>query len=227
MKPTHIITQTQYEVCAVSFIDTEEAARLDLFEFHHRLPGAQLPDGHVADMWQVGAALGAVEGADQLVQRLQRQTDEIAQNASSLPTRLRMACIEWIDPLMAAGNWMPELIEMAGGTNLFGDAGKHSPWIKWEELIGSDTDRILIKPCGFDIKRTLQDVHLLTSRDGWESLRAVRSGCVFIADGKQYFNRPGPKLLESLEILAEVMHPGIFRFGYECKGWIRFQTRPP
>lgn len=80
-----------------------------------------------ADMRRVGAALGAVDGADQLVQRLQRRREEIAQNASSLPTRLRMACIEWIDPLMATGNWMPELIEMAGGTNLFGDAGKHSP----------------------------------------------------------------------------------------------------
>ena len=107
-----------------------------------------------------------------------------------------VAYIEWIDPLMAGGNWMPELVEMAGGVNLFGEAGKHSPWMTWEELVAKDPDIMFVSPCGFDIQRTLQEMHLLGSKPEWKSLKAVAGGRVVVADGNQYFNRPGPRLVQ-------------------------------
>jgi iron complex transport system substrate-binding protein len=125
---------------------------------------------------------------------------------------------------MAAGNWMPELVEMAGGTNLFGEAGKHSPWMTWEEFVEKDPDVILVTPCGFDIPRTLQEMGLLGGRPEWASLRAVRAGRVFVADGNQFFNRPGPRVVESLEIMSEILHPELFNFGHEQKGWVRFDS---
>src|SRR5262249_8925753 len=133
----------------------------------------------------------------------------------------RVACIEWVEPLMAIGNWMPELVEMAGGVNLFGEAGKHSPWMTWEELAAKDPDVIVVMPCGFDIARTRRDMPVLTDKPEGPRLKAVRGGCVFLADGNQFFNRPGPRLVESLEILAGLLHPSAFRFGHEGTGWER------
>ena len=122
---------------------------------------------------------------------------------------------------MAAGNWMPELVEMAGGRNLFGEAGKHSPWMSWSELQEADPEIILVLPCGFDLQRTRQEMPPLTGQAGWKDLQAVRENRVFLTDGNQYFNRPGPRLVESLEILAELIHPEVFRFGHEGVGWQR------
>jgi iron complex transport system substrate-binding protein len=143
----------------------------------------------------------------------------IEQRARSLPRKPTVACIEWIDPLMAAGNWMPELVEMAGGINLFGIAGRHSPWMTWEELRAKDPDVIVVLPCGFDIPRTRQEMPALTQQPGWPALRAVRDGRVFLADGNQYFNRPGPRLADSLEILAQLLHPSVFMFSHKGTGW--------
>jgi iron complex transport system substrate-binding protein len=145
----------------------------------------------------------------------------IADRARRLPDSPSVACIEWIDPLMAAGNWMPELVEMAGGTNLFGEAGKHAPWMTWEQLRQRDPDVIVVLPCGHDIERSRQDMPALTARPGWAELKAVRDRRVVVADGNQYFNRPGPRLVESLEILAEVLHPDVIRFGHEGSAWER------
>jgi iron complex transport system substrate-binding protein len=126
-----------------------------------------------------------------------------------------VACLEWIDPLMAAGNWTPELVELAGGMNLFGKAGEHSPWMTWDDLVRQDPDVIVVMPCGFDIARTRQDMPLLANREEWRLLKAVRNGRVFVADGNAYFNRPGPRLVESLEMLAEAIVPGAFSFGHD------------
>ena len=110
---------------------------------------------------------------------------------------------------------------MAGGRNLFGEAGKHSPWMSWAELQEADPEMILVLPCGFDLQRTRQEMPPLTGQAGWKDLQAVRGDRVFLTDGNQYFNRPGPRLAESLEILAELIHPEVFRFGHEGTGWQR------
>src|SRR5581483_2398276 len=119
--------------------------------------------------------------------------------------RPRVVIIEWIEPLMAAGNWMPELVELAGGTSLLGRGGMHSEWIEWDDLVAADPDAIVIAPCGFRIEDSKRDMQMLTSRAEWKSLCAVRNDRVFIVDGNQYFNRPGPRLVESLEILKEIV----------------------
>jgi len=222
LKPTHIITQSQCEVCAVSLKDVEQA----VCELTGSRPMiVSLEPNALDDVWadisRVGAALDAGDRAQQLVDELKSRMDDIVQRTHWLDSNPSVAYIEWVDPLMAGGNWMPELIAMAGGLNLFGEAGKHSPWMSWEELVQADPDIIFVAPCGFDISRTLEDMPLLAKRPAWKSLKAVTTGRVFVADGNQYFNRPGPRLVESLEILAEVIHPNVFHFGHEDTGWVR------
>jgi iron complex transport system substrate-binding protein len=114
---------------------------------------------------------------------------------------------------------MPELVAMAGGVNLFGEAGRHSPWMRWEDLVAADPDIILVLPCGFDIVRARREMSALTTRVEWPSLAAVTSGRVYLLDGSQFFNRPGPRLADSLEILAELFHPDEFSIGCHGTGW--------
>ena len=223
LAPTHIITQSQCEVCAVSLKDVEQA----VCELTSSRPViVSLEPNSLDDVWtdilRVGEALGAATRAEELIYELQSRMDDIVQRTHWLDSNPGVAYIEWIDPLMAGGNWMPELVQMAGGANLFGEAGKHSPWMTWEQLVTKDPDIIFVSPCGFDIQRTLQEMHLLSGKPEWNSLKAVAGGRVFVADGNQYFNRPGPRLAESLEILAEIIHPNVFHFGHEGSGWVRY-----
>ena len=154
-----------------------------------------------------------------MIAGLQHRLEQLAGKADSLTDRPHIACIEWIDPLMAAGNWIPELVEMAGGLNLFGKAGKHSPWMAWDELVAADPDVITVMSCGFDIPQTRREMASLTQMPEWLRLKAVRNQQVFLTDGNQYFNRPGPRVVESAEILAEILHPDTFRYGHQGIGW--------
>jgi len=221
LRPDLIITQTQCEVCAVSPADVERAV-CELTDRPARLLALE-PNG-LADVWvdirRVAEALGASAAGDALVTRLGERVAAIERRAAGLPDRPRVAVVEWIEPLMAAGNWMPELVALAGGVNLFGEARRHSPWMTWEALRASDPDVILVSPCGFDLRRTAEEMGPLTSAAGWRDLRAVRAGRVYLADGNAYFHRPGPRLVESLEIVAETLHPGAFDFGHEGRGWV-------
>jgi iron complex transport system substrate-binding protein len=220
LRPDVIVTQSQCEVCAVS----EDDLRAAVCDWLDATPNiVTLKPDAMADIWtdiqNVADAIGAPERGQNLVADLKARMAAIADKAATLPERPSIACIEWIDPLMAAGNWMPELVEMAGGTNLFGTAGRHSPWMTWEALRDADPEVIAILPCGFDIDRTRQEMPALTDRDEWPALRAVRDGRVYVTDGNQYFNRPGPRIAESLEILAELLHPQHFDFGHKGTGW--------
>jgi len=222
LRPGVIVTQSQCEVCAVSIGDVERAVAdwTGTRPAVVSLAPAALEDV-LSDIERVAGVLGVKQRGRGLTVQLRARMDAIAVRARSAASRPRVACSEWIEPLMAAGNWMPEMVEMAGGVNLFGEAGKHSPWIKIDELVASDPDVILVAPCGFGIERTLADLPALAGDPGWSSLRAVGEHRVCVADGNQYFNRPGPRIVESLEILAEVTHPELFRFGHEGSGWRR------
>jgi len=223
LKPTHIITQSQCEVCAVSLKDVE-AAVCQLTSSQPLI--VSLEPNSLADVWtdimRVGEVLNASDRAETLIDELQGRMDDIVQRTHWVDVNPTVAYVEWIDPLMAGGNWMPELISMAGGVNLFGEAGKHSPWMTWDELVAKDPDIIFVSPCGFDIQRTVEEMHILSDKSEWKNLKSVRQNRVFVADGNQYFNRPGPRLAESLEILAEIIHPNLFHFGHEGHGWIRY-----
>ncbi len=222
LRPDLIITQTQCEVCAVSLKDVE-AAVCELIASKPKL--ISLHPNSLADIWtdieRVAVALQAPERGAALISALQSRMRLIAEMTARLHTpKPRVAYIEWIDPLMAGGNWMPELVAMAGGVNLFGEAGRHSPFMKWEELVAADPDVLFVSPCGFDLGRTLDEMRWLVDRTEWLGLRAVKSKRVFLADGNQYFNRPGPRVVEALEVLAETLHPEVFKFGHEGRGWI-------
>lgn len=220
LKPDFIVTQSQCDVCAVSMREVEEAVAQWTGTRPQIVSLAPYALRDVfADMEHVGAALGVTAHATAVVGRLRDRMSAIEERARTSDSRPRVAIIEWIDPLMAAGNWMPELVAMAGGLNLFGKAGEHSPWLKFEEIIAADPDLILIAPCGFNMDRAAIDLPVLTARPEWPRLKAVKARKVFLGEGNQYFNRPGPRIVESLEILAEILHPELFNFGHKGPGW--------
>jgi iron complex transport system substrate-binding protein len=224
LAPDVIVTQTQCEVCAVSEADVV-AATCDWAGSGVRivsLAPARLDDVF-ADIERVGAALGVAARSAAVVASLRTRLAALAARTRDLP-QPGVACVEWLDPLMAAGNWVPELVELAGGRNLFGSVGEHSPWLTWEAVRTADPDTIVAMPCGFDLARTRGEMPALERLPGWDALRAVRAGRVAIVDGHLYFNRPGPRLVESAEILAEILHPGVFDFGHRGKGWARYET---
>jgi iron complex transport system substrate-binding protein len=211
LSPTHVITQAQCEVCAVSLKDVEEAA-CQMVKSQPRIISLEpnCLDDYFNDLLKVGRVLGAQEAAEELIDSDKRRIREVEKRATRADKKPTVAVIEWIEPLMAAGNWMPELVELAGGINLFGIAGKHSPWMKIEDLTRLDPDIIIVTPCGFDNQRTLEEMPALAKLEQFNQLKAAKSNRVYIADGNQYFNRPGPRLIDSLEIMAEILHPEIF-----------------
>ena len=170
-------------------------------------------------MLRVGGALGITPRAARLAASLAARVEQLAARARALSSRPRVVCIEWLDPLMAAGNWMPELVDLAGGENLLAEAGEHSDWIELDALQRADPDLILAVPCGFSLARTRREFGALEAQPGFRELRAVRAGRVVLLDGSQYFNRPGPRLVESLEILIEALHPGELEFGHAGVAW--------
>ena len=223
LRPDIIVTQDHCEVCAVSLKDL--AAALCAWSGRQVEIVSLKPDS-LADIWEdiakVARALGCERQGERLVEQLKARMARIAEQSGAARTRPRGLMIEWIDPLMAGGNWMPELVQMAGVENLFGATRQPSPWLDWDQVVAADPDVILVLPCGFDMARTLDEMPLLERRAGWRELKAVQRGRIFVADGNQYFNRPGPRIVESLEILAEIFHPELFPSRYEGKGWISY-----
>jgi iron complex transport system substrate-binding protein len=226
LRPDVIVTQSQCDVCAVSLEDVEAATAQWICGTSEAKPKLISLAPHelrdiLADMERVAVELGVAERGMEVVGRLSQRMTAIEERAKGAAARPGIACIEWIDPLMAAGNWMPELIAMAGGHNLFGSAGKHSPWMSFEDLAAKNPDVILVTPCGFNMERTAAEFPALARHPEWTQLKAVRDGQVYLADGNQFFNRPGPRIVDSLEILAEILHPELFHFGHEGSGWRR------
>ncbi|MBD2516358.1 cobalamin-binding protein [Nostoc sp. FACHB-973] len=220
LQPTHILTQDQCDVCAVSFHEVEKAVAT-LVHSQPQIISLQpnILEDICADIERVGNTFGVdsvkvIENLEARVKICQQKIQGLGLN--ELPT---VTCIEWTDPLMVAANWIPELVNLAGGQSLFSVAGQPSPHLPWETLIASNPDVIVFMPCGFDLNRTRQEAQLLTQLPEWEKLHATQAGRVYITDGNSYFNRPGPRLVDSLEILAEILHPEIFQYGYKGTGW--------
>ena len=205
LEPTHILTQTQCKVCAVSFEDVERALSESV---KARPQVVALEPNSLDDIWtdiqRVADRCGVAERGHALVASLKARMAAIAARCKG--PRKRVACIEWQEPLMAAGNWVPELIEMLGAVNLFGAAGHHSPWMSFDDLQASDPDVILVMPCGYSLAQARAEMHWLEDRPEWGGLRAE----VYLLDGNQYLNRPGPRVVESLQMLAEILAPDEF-----------------
>ena len=220
LAPTAILTQDQCDVCAVSPRDLEDALAAWIGERPRVVSTrAMTLDDVWSDMQRVADALDAPERGRELVRQLRERIGALSARAARASDRPRTACVEWIDPLMSAGNWMPELVTLAGGTPLLGEAGAHSPWMEWSELRDADPDAIVVLPCGFDLERTRNELPPLLEQPGWADLTAVRAGRVYLTDGTQYFNRPGPRLADSLEVLAEILHPREFPRSHPSHTW--------
>lgn len=222
LKPTHIVTQDQCDVCAVNFAEVTKAVA----QLTHSQPQIiSLQPNLLKEVWQDIDRVGKVLGVDSqgaisgLEKRINNITEQLKGLSNKIPT---VVALEWIEPLMTAGNWIPELIEIAGGESLLSSKGKHSPYISWEKLIAANPDIIIIMPCGFDLARTAKEAQILKANSQWTELKAVQSDRVFFVDGNAYFNRPGPRLVDSTEILAEIFYPQLFNFGYQEKGWQKF-----
>ncbi|MBW4632682.1 MAG: cobalamin-binding protein [Iphinoe sp. HA4291-MV1] len=221
LQPTHIVTQDQCDVCAVSLKDVEEAVAT-ITDSSPQIISLQpnvLQDvwediQRVANVFEVDS-LQLIENLEARVKIVDQKTKGLSQT-ENLPT---VACIEWTDPLMVAANWIPELVTEAGGQPLFSTTGQPSTSLKWETLISSNPDIIIFMPCGFDLNRTRQEAQLLSQSPEWQKLHASQTGRVYITDGNSYFNRPGPRLVDSIEILAEILHPEIFQYGYKQEAW--------
>jgi iron complex transport system substrate-binding protein len=164
----------------------------------------------IRDIETVGAATGRSAEAGEFTGRLEERIERVRGLAAASDLRPRVACIEWLDPLYSAGHWVPEMVAMAGGENGLGEKGRPSRKFDWEELIDFSPEVLVLMPCGFDVDRTLQETDLLEKLPGWKRLPAVDTGRVFSVDGHAYFNRSGPRLVDGLEILAQMIHPEIF-----------------
>ncbi|SFI55444.1 cobalamin-binding protein [Planctomicrobium piriforme] len=227
LQPTHIVTQSQCEVCAVSLKDVRQAV-CELVGSQPEIIALEPMD--LKDIWNdiqmTAAALDAPERGTALVADCLARLEHVRSSVAGRPGTPTVVCLEWLEPLMSAGNWVPELVELAGGEPVLCEAGKHSPYFTWKDLVAADPGVIAIMPCGFDIPRTISELGVLFDRPEWYELRAVRQGRVYITDGNQYFNRPGPRVVESAEILAELLHdPGRNLPGtrHHKTGWLRLE----
>ena len=224
LAPDLIITQAQCEACAVSLNDVKKAVS----DWVGNKPDiVSLEPNYLDEVWsdfeRVGEKLNSSDSYLKFKTEIEQRLENLKQKSQHLSKRPTVVCVEWIDPLMIAANWVPELVDIAGGINMLSKPGSHSHIFKWEEIIESNPDFIIMMPCGFDINRTLEEINILKQKPDWSKLEAVKSNHVFVVDGNQYFNRPGPRLIESAEILFE-----IFKFNEKSgkaleNSWIRLE----
>ena len=225
LDPDYIITQAHCEICAVSFAEVENIVSKNL---NKNTKIISLQPNTLNDVFndikRVAKDLNIENEVNKnLIENLNERLIKIKKLSLEQKNKPTVACIEWMDPLMIAGNWIPEMVEIAGGKNILGKSGNDSHWIKIEELINKDPDIIIFLPCGFNIKKTQGELKLILKKnDGWKKLKAFKNNKFFVADGNQFFNRPGPRLIESLEIFAEIIHPKIYNFKHEGAGWIKY-----
>lgn len=225
LSPDVIITQDQCAACAVSLPEVEKALSIEM-EKPAQVISLQ-PDsleGILDNIREVAKALNAVKAGDELLEELQERVDIIQHKLRFIEKKPTVACIEWLEPLMTSGNWVPELVAIAGGTPVLSEPGKHSPYVNWEDLRTQDPEIIVVTACGFSVERTLKEINTLLQLPGFADLQAIKNKRFYIADGDQYFNRPGPRIVDSIEILAEIINPKQFIFGYEGEGWIKFEV---
>ena len=210
LKPDLIVTQALCDVCAVAEEEVKGAAcRLSSMPGVLNLEPETLEEVFTA-IQQVGAVTENESRANALLSQLWERTARVVDRTNEqATTRPRVALLEWLDPPFSTGHWNPELIRLAGGIDGLGREGEKSVTLKWEQVIDWNPEVVLISCCGFTAERTLQEVGVLRDVEGWSDLPAVRDGRVFITDGASYFSRPGPRLVDSLELLAHVIHPEV------------------
>lgn len=209
LQPDLIVTQALCDVCAVAESEVQSAAC--------SLPGSpsviNLEPNNLSDVLdcirQVGRTAQCADRADIYISELQSRIEDVRSRSRTIRNRPRTLLLEWIDPPFCAGHWSPELVDLAGGCESIGVAGQRSVTTQWSNIVAANPQFMMIACCGFNVDRTLDDIPLLRSYPGWLDLACVQEGRVFVVDGSAYFSRPGPRLVDSLEILAHAMHPSV------------------
>jgi iron complex transport system substrate-binding protein len=225
LNPDYIITQAHCEVCAVSFSEVENIVSKNL---NKNTKIISLQPNTLKDVFndikRVAKELNIEnEKNNEIIENLSVRIEKIKKLTSKQKNKPSVACIEWIDPLMMAGNWIPEMVEIAGGINILGKQGKDSHWIKFDEIAKKDPEIIIFLPCGFNIEKTKNELEeFLKKNNEWQSLKAYKNKKIFVTDGNQFFNRPGPRLVESIEIFAEIIYPNLFNFDHREIGWVKY-----
>jgi iron complex transport system substrate-binding protein len=218
LQPDVILTQRLCDVCAVGYGTVAALAAT--------LPGPprvvnlepSCLDDILSDIRRVAAALGVPERGEAVVAALEARVEAVRSRASQAARRPRCFLMEWIDPPFCSGHWGPQVVEIAGGLDPLGRKGHDSSRIHWESVLEAQPEVIVLACCGYRMERTLQDVPILRSYPGWATLPAVRSGRVYAVNGSAYFSRPGPRVVDSLEILAEILHPELFAGRFPARG---------
>ncbi len=220
LDPDLILTQELCEVCAVSSRDVRKAAgRLAGRPTILSLEPTSL-GGVQETIEQVGAAAGVAERARAVVAGLRSRIERVSARARAAAARPRVFAMEWLDPPFSAGHWVPEMVRLAGGVEGLGREARPSTVVAWDEVAHWDPEIIVLMPCGMSLERTLAELPRVSLPDAWRRLAAVRAGHLYAVDGAAYFNRPGPRLVDGLEILAEIIHPELFARGARG-GWQR------
>jgi iron complex transport system substrate-binding protein len=217
LRPDLIVTQAQCDVCAIKFEEVQSlvdsAPELSRAKILPLSPNSL--EDILQDVLRVGEAVGRLEAAQRFERSLRTRIEHVSaltnlRDSTTPPrNRPRVVCIEWTRPLLAAGNWTPELIQLAGGQSGLAEAGKHSPYVSWEQIADYDPEVLFVAPCGFDLPRSQRESLELTLLPGWNAVAAVQAGRVFVLDGNALLNRSGPRIIDSLELLAHLLHPSL------------------
>jgi len=211
LHPNLILTQELCTVCAPSYTLVKEVAKV--LNADVRIVSLE-PHGLtdvLGTILLVGQMTETEDRAMDLVARLRARIDAVRGRAAGLP-RPCVVCLEWLDPLFVGGHWVPEMVALAGGQDVLGRAGEPSFTVEWDAVVAAEPEVLVLMPCGFDVARTRQELHLLMDRPGWTTLPAVRAGRVYLTDASAYFSRPGPRIVDGLELLAAILHPEAFAF---------------
>jgi iron complex transport system substrate-binding protein len=180
-----------------------------------------LKPNRLDQVWQSieQAAAGLGVDSTEVITQIKAKIKVITEKTKKITPSPTVVALEWLDPLMAAGTWIPELIELAGGQPLLNPSGQPSSYLSFEQLQNANPDVIILMPCGFDLERTQKEAATLTEKPEWSTLSAVQKGKVYVTDGNAYFNRPSQRLVDSLEILTEILHPEQFPRSYAQQVW--------
>lgn len=206
LHPDLIVTQELCEVCAVAYREVVTAVRRLSGDVSVLSLEPESLDGILATITAVGDTTGKPAAAASCRRDLEARIAKVESRIDAAAPRPRVVCIEWPDPLMVGGHWVPEMVRRAGGDDVLGVEGEPSRWIDWEELAAADPDVVVLMPCGFDLAQTCAEVRPLLDHPRFVSLSAALSGRVVAVNGSAYFNRPGPRIVEGLELLAGVLH---------------------
>ena len=206
--PDLVLTQKLCDVCAISYDNIARAVTLLNPQPEVLTLEPQLIEDVFTNILTIGAATRTLDKAREVVQHLKARVHSVRSRAPK--TNTKVLCLEWLDPPFCAGHWLPQIVTYAGGVDGLGKLAEDSVRIEWETIARYDPEIVVVMCCGFGIPRTLEDITKLAGNKVWRNLRAVKSNRVFITDGNHYFSRPGPRLVDSLEIMAGILHPEVF-----------------